>query len=215
MLEILYFTILNFVSYCSIVQVVCPYPRTAERAGGQTGGCSTNWARPDKETTGQNFSNTEFFQRTEPTWSCVTCASSLQSCDIYVRLRYLWLCAAVSRALRGGVGDPCSVTLNTSRLFLSGRQRPWRVSMGESTRFRGGSAEEYHHKVISGKDHCFPVHVELLVFSNNPSVGRRCGCIFSVLLSALIQSSQIYFSFGCPQNYDVEWDFSLRFALVE
>lgn len=52
---------------------------------------------------------------------------------------YLWLCALVSRALRGGVGDPCSVTLRTSRLFLSGRQRPWRVSMGESTRFLGGS----------------------------------------------------------------------------
>lgn len=53
--------------------------------------------------------------------------------------QYLWLCALVSRALRGGVGDPCSVTLRTSRLFLSGRQRPWRVSMGESTRFLGGS----------------------------------------------------------------------------
>lgn len=63
---------------------------------------------------------------------------------------YLWLCAAVSSALRGGVGDPCSVTLSTSRLFLSGRQRPWRVSMGESTRFRGGSAEDQHQKVMPG-----------------------------------------------------------------
>lgn len=62
---------------------------------------------------------------------------------------YLWLCAAVSRALRGGVGDPCSVTLRTSRLFRSGRHRPWRVSMGESTRFRGGSAEERHHKIVT------------------------------------------------------------------
>lgn len=52
---------------------------------------------------------------------------------------YLWLCALVSRALRGGVGDPWSVALRTSRLFLSGRQRPWRVSIGESTRFLGGS----------------------------------------------------------------------------
>lgn len=63
---------------------------------------------------------------------------------------YLWLCAAESRALRGGVGDPCSVTLSTSRLFLSGRQRPWRVSIGESTRFRGGSAVEHRHKVMKG-----------------------------------------------------------------
>lgn len=52
---------------------------------------------------------------------------------------YLWLCALVSRFLRGGVGEPCSVTLRTSRLFLSGLQRPWRVNMGESTRFLGGS----------------------------------------------------------------------------
>lgn len=63
---------------------------------------------------------------------------------------YLWLCAAVSRALRGGVGDPCSVTLSTSKLFLSGRQRPWRVSMGESTRFRGGSAEKQNCYCITG-----------------------------------------------------------------
>lgn len=65
---------------------------------------------------------------------------------------YLWLCAAVSKALRGGVGDPCSVTLSTSKLFLSGRQRPWRVSMGESTRFRGGSADEFHHKRVTAFD---------------------------------------------------------------
>lgn len=67
---------------------------------------------------------------------------------------YLWLCAAVSKALRVGVGDPCSVTLRTSRLFLSGRQRPWRVSIGESTRFRGGSAEEHYRKVITGALQC-------------------------------------------------------------
>lgn len=70
-------------------------------------------------------------------------------CAFKHNVLYLWLCAAVSRALRGGVGDPCSVTLSTSRLFLSGRQRPWRVSIGESTRFRGGSAEKCH-KVIIG-----------------------------------------------------------------
>lgn len=38
--------------------------------------------------------------------------------------RDLWLCALVSRALRGGVGETCSVTLRTSKLFLSGRLRP-------------------------------------------------------------------------------------------
>lgn len=69
--------------------------------------------------------------------------------SVLVRAPNLWLCAAVSRALRGGVGDPCSVTLSTSKLFLSGRQRPWRVSIGESTRFRGGSAEEQPHKRVS------------------------------------------------------------------
>lgn len=63
-------------------------------------------------------------------------------------LLYLWLCAAVSMALRGGVGDPCSVTLSTSKLFLSGRQRPCRVNIGESTRFLGGSVvSNYGHQV--------------------------------------------------------------------
>lgn len=74
-------------------------------------------------------------------------------CVLYTcryNMLYLWLCAAVSRALRGGVGDPCSVTLSTSRLFLSGRQRPWRVSIGESTRFRGGSAVEHQHEIMTG-----------------------------------------------------------------
>lgn len=70
-------------------------------------------------------------------------------CSVLARAPNLWLCAAVSRALRGGVGDPCSVTLSTSKLFLSGRQRPWRVSIGESTRFRGGSAEEQPHTRVS------------------------------------------------------------------
>lgn len=79
-------------------------------------------------------------------WNCAVTATMFYSIlgkmyILYSGLLYLWLCAAVSRALRGGVGDPCSVTLRTSRLFLSGRQRPWRVSIGESTRFRGGSAE--------------------------------------------------------------------------
>lgn len=87
-------------------------------------------------------------------WICaVTATSNSHYSTLYLGklgLLYLWLCAAVSRALRGGVGDPCSVTLRTSRLFLSGRQRPWRVSIGESTRFRGGSAEEHHYKVITG-----------------------------------------------------------------
>lgn len=72
-----------------------------------------------------------------------------------VKGKYLWLWAAVSRALRGGVGDPCSVTLSTSRLFLSGRQRPWRVNIGESTRFRGGSAEKRHHNLLPVSMKCF------------------------------------------------------------
>lgn len=87
-------------------------------------------------------------------------------------LLYLWLCAAVSRALRGGVGDPCSVTLRTSRLFLSGRQRPWRVSIGESTRFRGGSAEEHHYKVITGASQ------NILT---QQCLSLKCSCLFFVV----------------------------------
>lgn len=212
MLEIPYFTILNFVSHCSIVQLF--FLTLGLLRGLEDRPVDAPLTERDltKDTTGQIIRNKKVRTYMK---LCYMCKQHLELWYIYVRVLYLWLCAAVSRALRGGVGDPCSVTLNTSRLFLSGRQRPWRVSMGESTRFRGGSAEEYHHNVISGQDHCFPVYVVLLVFYNNPSVDRRCCCVFSVLLSAVIQSSQIYFSFGCPQNYDVECDFSLRFALAE
>lgn len=47
----------------------------------------------------------------------------------------------MSMARRTGTGDPPSVTLSTSIDFLSGLRFPWRLSMGESTRFLGGSAE--------------------------------------------------------------------------
>lgn len=81
------------------------------------------------------------------TFSCLEL--DLAAADSFIQIKkmsgyisdgaYLWLCALVSRALRGGVGDPCSVTLRTSILLLSGRWRTLRESMGESTRFRGGS----------------------------------------------------------------------------
>lgn len=47
----------------------------------------------------------------------------------------------MSMARRTGTGDPPSVTLSTSMDFLSGLRLPCRLSMGESTRFLGGSAE--------------------------------------------------------------------------
>lgn len=136
-----------------------PYPGTTERAGGETGWRSTDWARPDKETQRligcyppppprkknpkQKLYDNEFLRSNSAEYRVYV----LYMCK--KNMLYLWLCAAVSRALRGGVGDPCSVTLRTSRLFLSGRQRPWRVSIGESTRFRGGSAEKRHHKLVT------------------------------------------------------------------
>lgn len=54
---------------------------------------------------------------------------------------HLWPWVAMSMARRTGTGDPPSVTVRTSMDFLSGRRLPWRLSMGESTRFLGGSAE--------------------------------------------------------------------------
>lgn len=52
---------------------------------------------------------------------------------------HLWPCWAISMALRAGTGEPPSVTLSTSMDLRSGRRLPWRFSIGESTRFRGGS----------------------------------------------------------------------------
>lgn len=54
---------------------------------------------------------------------------------------HLWPWVAMSMARLTGTGDPPSVTHSTSMDFLSGRRLPWRLSMGESTRFLGGSAE--------------------------------------------------------------------------
>lgn len=54
---------------------------------------------------------------------------------------HLWPWVAMSMARRTGTGDPPSVTVRTSMDFLSGRRLPWRLNMGESTRFLGGSAE--------------------------------------------------------------------------
>lgn len=48
----------------------------------------------------------------------------------------------MSMALRTGTGDPPSVTVRTSMDFLSGLRLAWRLSIGESTRLRGGSAEQ-------------------------------------------------------------------------
>lgn len=56
-------------------------------------------------------------------------------------LSHLCPCVAMSMARRTGTGDPPSVTLRTSMDFLSGLRLPWRLSIGESTRFLGGSAE--------------------------------------------------------------------------
>lgn len=53
---------------------------------------------------------------------------------------HLCPCCAISIALRAGTGDPPSVTLRTSIDFLSGRRFPCLFSIGESTRFLGGSA---------------------------------------------------------------------------
>lgn len=61
---------------------------------------------------------------------------------------YLWLCCAISMALRAGTGEPPSVTLKTSMDFRSGRRFPCRFSIGESTRFRGGSAANWGEKVV-------------------------------------------------------------------
>lgn len=54
---------------------------------------------------------------------------------------HLCPCVAMSMARRTGTGEPPSVTLSTSMDFRSGLRLPWRLSMGESTRFLGGSAE--------------------------------------------------------------------------
>lgn len=53
---------------------------------------------------------------------------------------HLWPCWAISMARRAGTGEPPSVTLSTSMDLRSGRRLPCRFSIGESTRFRGGSA---------------------------------------------------------------------------
>lgn len=62
---------------------------------------------------------------------------------------HLWPCAAMSRARRTGTGEPPSVTLSTSMDFLSGLRLPWRLSMGESTRFLGGSADGWQGSEVS------------------------------------------------------------------
>lgn len=55
---------------------------------------------------------------------------------------HLCPCCAISIALRAGTGEPPSVTLRTSIDFLSGRRFPCLFSIGESTRFRGGSLQK-------------------------------------------------------------------------
>lgn len=55
----------------------------------------------------------------------------------------------MSMARRTGTGDPPSVTLSTSMDFLSGRRLPCRLSMGESTRFLGGSAERRERSKVN------------------------------------------------------------------
>ena len=57
---------------------------------------------------------------------------------------HLWPCWAISMARRAGTGEPPSVTLSTSMDLRSGRRLPCRFSIGESTRFRGGS--EYRRR---------------------------------------------------------------------
>lgn len=62
---------------------------------------------------------------------------------------HLWPCEAMSRARRTGTGEPPSVTLSTSMDFLSGLRLPWRLSMGESTRFLGGSADGWQGSEVN------------------------------------------------------------------
>lgn len=58
----------------------------------------------------------------------------------------------MSIALLAGTGEPPSVTLRTSMDFLSGLLLPWRFNMGESTRFRGGSAPHRRDTVRKNED---------------------------------------------------------------
>lgn len=60
-------------------------------------------------------------------------------CRVLPEGTHLWPCWAISMALRAGTGEPPSVTLSTSMDLRSGRRLPCRFSIGESTRFRGGS----------------------------------------------------------------------------
>lgn len=60
---------------------------------------------------------------------------------------YLWPCWAISMARRAGTGEPPSVTLSTSMDLRSGLRLPCRFSIGESTRFRGGSV---HREGVRG-----------------------------------------------------------------
>lgn len=62
---------------------------------------------------------------------------------------HLCPCVAMSRARRTGTGEPPSVTLSTSMDFLSGLRLPWRLSMGESTRFLGGSADGWQGSEVN------------------------------------------------------------------
>lgn len=150
--------------------------------------------------------------------NATVCAKYTYMCVCKQNTLHLWLCAAVSRALRGGVGDPCSVTLSTSRLFLSGRQRPWRVSIGESTRFRGGSAEEYD-KVIKG--------FTIINFMSLKIKTQKLYLITTILLLRDIAASStfcsllkllslcIYFHFCNSEMYDhAQSDFSTGLSLA-
>lgn len=60
-------------------------------------------------------------------------------CWVLLEGTHLWPCWAISMARRAGTGEPPSVTLSTSMDLRSGRRLPCRFSIGESTRFRGGS----------------------------------------------------------------------------
>lgn len=159
------------------------YPGTAEGAGGESSWCSTDRARPDKQNRGEKNPQWRVVSISNINAFGVRCLEHNTRHVLFYFLftimchLYLWLCAAVSKALRVGVGDPCSVTLRTSRLFLSGRQRPWRVSIGESTRFRGGSAEEHYHKVITGALQRILTQQGLLL---------RCSCVSLLLLSFIL-----------------------------
>lgn len=64
-------------------------------------------------------------------------------CKLYVCFLHLCPCCVMSMALLAGTGEPPSVTLNTSIDFLSGLLFPCLFSMGESTRFLGGSAHTH------------------------------------------------------------------------